>query len=120
MSAAFEPLRPENTYIATTCATSNPPVQCPTHSCTMSIMRRAIPVTSISVPATMKNGTASSTKLVTPYCIADGTVVIGASPVIAKYNRPASASTPAIGTPVMNATTSAGTINRNGSIAMTS
>lgn len=83
-------------------------------------MRRAIPLASMSVPATIKNGTASRMKLVTPYCIADGIVVIGASSVITKYNSPASTNTPAIGTPVMNAMISAGTISRNGSTSMAS
>ncbi len=120
MSAAFDPLSPEKMYMATTSATSSPPVQWPTHSCTMSIMRRAMPVTSMSVPATMKNGTANRTKLVTPYCSAEGTVAIGASPVTTKYSRPASARMPPIGIPVMKPMTSAGTIGMNGSMSIRS
>ncbi len=43
-----------------------------------------MPVTSISTPATMKNGMASSRKLPTPYWKAEVIATSGASPVTTK------------------------------------
>ncbi|MNL78229.1 hypothetical protein D3C87_2045680 [compost metagenome] len=81
----------------------------------MSISRRAMPVTSMSEPAAMKNGIASRTKLLIPYWKAAGIATKGASPVMMKYSAPPEARMKGIGVPATNAKARNTMMGRNGS-----
>ena len=61
-SAMVEPEMPEKMYSATTTAIARPPRIQPTSACAKRTRRTAIPPVSISAPARMNSGIASSTK----------------------------------------------------------
>jgi hypothetical protein len=66
MSAAVDPEMPEKRISATTATIASPPRTRPTIAIARSTMRSEIPPDSMSAPATMKSGIASSTNESTP------------------------------------------------------
>jgi len=78
-SATFAPDRPETRYMLPTITWSRPPRQCPTRACTSWTSLRLIPPRSMISPAKMKNGTASSTKLLVPFTMFCGSASKGAA-----------------------------------------
>ena len=66
VSATAEPDRPANSIDSTAATCASPPRIRPTSANAKSISLREMPPSSIRLPASMKNGTASSVKLSTP------------------------------------------------------
>ena len=74
-SAAVEPEMPEKRISATTTTIASPPRTFPTMAIARSTMRSEIPPDSISAPARMKSGIASSTNESTPPRILIGRMI---------------------------------------------
>ena len=111
ISAIFEPEMPEKITMLSTITTSSPPRMRPAPRCSREIRRTDMPFASIRYPTRMKNGTASSTKLSIPRAICWAKISPGSmSPHQMKISV-ASASTKAIGTPIISATTNAAPIS---------
>ncbi len=80
-SATVEPEMPEKMYSATTTAMARPPRIQPTSACARCTERTAMPPVSISMPAKMKSGIASSTNESTAWWICCMMMVSGNSPL---------------------------------------
>ncbi len=94
-----EPDIPEKPYSATTTAIPRPPRIQPTRACASRTRRTAMPPVSISMPAKMKSGIASSTNESTDWWICCAMMMSGNSPFQARPARPAAPIANATGTP---------------------
>src|SRR5687767_8815344 len=92
-SATVEPEMPEKMYSATTTAIDRPPRTQPTSTCASRTSRTAMPPVSMSAPASMKRGMASSTKESTPSNVCLRICVSGCWPL---HQKPASAAMPTV------------------------
>ena len=90
-SATVEPEMPEKMYSATTTAIARPPRIQPTSACARRTSRTAMPPVSISAPARMNSGMASSTKESTAWKVCCTMMVSGIAAVHHRPTKPASA-----------------------------
>ena len=103
-SAMVEPEMPEKMYSATTTAIARPPRIQPTSACARCTSRTAMPPVSISMPAKMKSGIASSTNESTAWWICCMMTMSGNSPLHQSPASPAAPIANATGTPRSSST----------------
>ncbi len=94
-----EPETPEKMYSAITTAMARPPRTQPTSACARRTSRIAMPPVSISMPAKMNSGIASSTNESTDWCTCCAMMMSGNAPLQARPASPAAPMANATGTP---------------------